>query len=294
MNWRPLGHIFKTRWYAQTPTPLVLEDRVRVYFAERSADNRSFIRFVDLDLDDPTKLLGEPSWRVLESGKPGAFDSCGQMPSFAELNRGEVDLYYSGWLAPAGDVPYHNATGLARGRDDGHFVRKHDGPILDRTKDEPYLAVTPCVVGKRMWYISGLRWGQIAGRYEPIYVIRHAAQYDDEWERDGEDVIPQAHPLECFSRPWIWKRDWNEWHMWYCHRSAIDYRDGPNAYRIGYATSQDGYDWTRRDEEFHLERGEWDAAMQCYPAVFEAKGKLFMLHNGNSFGKYGFGLAVAE
>lgn len=303
MKWRALGRVFDTDYYAQTPTPLVLEDRVRVYFASRDERGRSFIRYVDLSNFDPTMIiarpteymLGAPVPPVLENGKPGAFDSCGQMPSYAQLRRGDVDLYYSGWLAPAGDTPYHNATGLARSLDGGAtFRRVHEGPVLDRTPDEPYLAVTPCLAGNRLWYISGLRWETIAGRPEPIYVIRHAELYEGTgWDRDGEDVIPQRHAQECFSRPWVVKVSDREWRMWFCFRNALDYRNGQGAYRIGYATSVDGREWSRHDE-VQLERGGWDSTMQCYPAVFESKGNLYMLYNGNTFGKHGFGLAVAE
>jgi hypothetical protein len=31
--------------------------------------------------------------------------------------------------------------------------------------------------------------------------------------------------------------------------------------------------------------------MQCYPHVFECDGKVYLLYNGNEFGRYGFGLA---
>jgi hypothetical protein len=34
--------------------------------------------------------------------------------------------------------------------------------------------------------------------------------------------------------------------------------------------------------------------MICYPFVFEHKGKIYMLYNGNDYGKEGFGLAVLE
>ena len=34
--------------------------------------------------------------------------------------------------------------------------------------------------------------------------------------------------------------------------------------------------------------------MQCYPNVFEMDNEIYMLYNGNAFGKYGFGLAKLE
>ena len=36
----------------------------------------------------------------------------------------------------------------------------------------------------------------------------------------------------------------------------------------------------------------WDSEMICYPYIFEHRGLLYMLYNGNGYGKTGFGLAV--
>ncbi len=296
MKWRALGQVFKTDSYGQTPTPLVLDDRVRVYIAERDPRGNAFISYLDLDLENPTMLLGmhRPSAQVLSNGLPGTFDDEGQMPSFAMRNGENVNLYYSGWNT-RNTVPYHNATGVAVSFDSGQtFERPFEGPILDRTPEEPYLAVTPSLCAGKTFYVSGIRWDMIDGRYEPIYVICSAESKDGvHWKRDGVPMIPQNHPQECFSRPWVINSG-ALWHMWYCYRSALDYRDGRGAYRIGYAISIDGRDWQRKDDEFELKRSDWDATMQCYPAVFQASGRLWMLYNGNTFGRKGFGLAVAE
>jgi len=40
--------------------------------------------------------------------------------------------------------------------------------------------------------------------------------------------------------------------------------------------------------------GDWDSDMLCYPHAFECRGKVYLLYNGNEFGRYGFGLAVLE
>ena len=38
----------------------------------------------------------------------------------------------------------------------------------------------------------------------------------------------------------------------------------------------------------------WDSEMLCYPHVFKCDDNIFMLYNGNQFGRYGFGLAVLD
>lgn len=299
MKWQPLGVVYRTDSWAQTPTPLVLADRTRMFVAARDSDGKSFTKFVDLDRDDPTKVLGE-SGCVLGRGKPGCFDQDGSMPSFAaQDSKGNVWLYYSGWTA-CKTTPYHNATGVAVTKDSGlTFERVFEGPILDRAPEEPYLAVTPCLFEGRMWYVGGLRWQEVAGKWEPIYCIHVATLTEDlNFARNGV-AMPQSFADECFSRPWVFKTcDKSDplgvhW-MIYSFRNANDYRDGPGAYRLGCAFSLDrGLTWKRLDEQFNLPRTPgFDDTMQAYAATFETGGKTFMVYNGNSFGRYGFALAV--
>lgn len=67
-------------------------------------------------------------------------------------------------------------------------------------------------------------------------------------------------------------------------------------YRIGYAESEDGIRWNREDSAVQLSpvREAWDSAAVAYPHVFEHRGSLFMLYNGNDYGRTGFGLAMLE
>ena len=64
-------------------------------------------------------------------------------------------------------------------------------------------------------------------------------------------------------------------------------------YRIGYSHSNDGINWKNKLDKvgIDLSNSGWDSEMICYPFVFDHKGKRYMLYNGNSYGKYGFGLA---
>lgn len=303
MNWKKLGLVFETSTYAQTPTPLVLDDRIRVYIAERDERGKSFMTYVDVARDDPTRILGRSPRRVLQNGAPGAFDDEGQMPSFAMRAGHGVNLYYSGWNT-RNTVPYHNATGVAASNDGGEtFFRQYEGPILDRSPLEPHLAVTPCIYPgdgdmARMLYIAGLRWEYIASRWEPIYSIFQAYSTNGvQWLRRGVPIFKQLHERECFSRPWVVRDQAGGFHCWFSFRSAIDYRDGPGAYRIGYAHSKDGWIWERSDWNAGIKVGEgadFDNKMICYPAVAEVNGRLFMFYNGNTFGRFGFGVAEAQ
>jgi len=66
-------------------------------------------------------------------------------------------------------------------------------------------------------------------------------------------------------------------------------------YRIRKAISMDGIKWERIKEiELDVSESGWDSEMVCYPYVFEYNDKLYMLYNGNGYGKTGIGLAILE
>jgi hypothetical protein len=67
-------------------------------------------------------------------------------------------------------------------------------------------------------------------------------------------------------------------------------------YRIGYAESSDGIAWQRDDRAVGLHPSDdgWDSMALAYPCVFKHNGSLFMLYNGNDYGRTGFGIAVLE
>jgi hypothetical protein len=78
--------------------------------------------------------------------------------------------------------------------------------------------------------------------------------------------------------------------MWYSIRSRT------RPYRLGYAESADGLQWTRHDAEVGLARSPagWDSEMVCYPAVIDVRGRRLLFYNGNRHGATGFGVAVLE
>ena len=85
--------------------------------------------------------------------------------------------------------------------------------------------------------------------------------------------------------------------MFFCYRHATGFRDKKErGYRIGYAYSTDLTTWTRDDEKVGIDVSEegWDSDMLCYPHVFHCDDKVYLLYNGNDFGRNGFGLAVLE
>lgn len=308
--WQKLGLIFKLNQHMQPwmkshalmPTPLLLKDRIRVYFTVRHADGASRICFADVDRADPTNILHVHDKPLLEPGAIGTFDDSGTVGTFALEHEGKIYLYYNGYNVRV-KVPWSNAIGLAVSEDGGTTFRKaFEGPVIDRNHLEPYFAITPWILKEngqfRCWYTSATGWVPVEGKApEPLYVIKYAQSADGvTWARENRTCIHPLDAEEANARGSVIKHG-GLYKMWFIFRGSRDFRDGTDAYRMGYAESADGLTWTRDDARAGIPpgaEGEWDARMQAYPAVIEADGRLLMFYNGNGFGAEGFGCAVRQ
>ena len=165
--------------------------------------------------------------------------------------------------------------------------------FLGTDKEDPISLSYPYVIFHegiyKMWYGSTIDWTSENG--EMIHVIKYATSKDGEdWEKHGIAIPYEIGVAQAFSRPSV-IIDEKGYHMWY------SYRDGSGRkYRIGYSHSLDGVNWENKLDSVGINTSEqgWDSEMICYPFVFDHKGKRYMLYNGNSYGKFGFGLAILD
>jgi len=305
MTWKLIRHFdsksiqVQGAGYMQGPVALNCGNLIRVYYAARDFDGKSFPTYFELDINNLDRIIYIHKDSIIPRGPCGTFDDDGIMPACALQVDENIWMYYSGWNRRI-TIPYHNTTGLAISEDGGRsFRRMFNGPILDRTPYEPFMSVTPWVIKSdiwSMWYVSGISWIDIDGHLEPTYGIRHAKSIDGiTWIREKNFVIPMRHSEEAIARPTVIFKN-NTFHMWYSFRNSRNFRDGDGSYRIGYAYSIDGGKWIRADQLNKVPRSglEWDSHMQCYPYVIDIKENFYMFYNGNSFGKTGIGLAIWE
>ena len=259
---------------------------------------RTVTTFIEVEADNPSNVLYVHDRPVLSLGKLGAFDDSGAMPSCI-VNHLEGSSCFIR-LEPGVTVPYRNAVGLAVSDDDGlTFQRVFDGPIVDRTRFEPYFCASPFAIideGKwKLWYASSTGFVIVGGKPEPLYQVKHAESADGcEWTRTKEPCLHYKFEGEANARPCVIKEN-GVYRMWYCFRGSADYRtERKESYRIGYAESHDGVSWTRMDDLVGIDRSEqgWDSIMMEYPFVYLHKGMKHMLYNGNGFGESGIGYAV--
>jgi hypothetical protein len=145
-----------------------------------------------------------------------------------------------------------------------------------------------------MWYCSGTGWLTINEKYEHAYDIKHACCEDGiDWRASGKTSIAQGTVEEAITRPFVMKNG-ASYEMWFCYRGSRAFRDGSDAYRIGFASSNDLQSWQRRDNALAPSDNGWDSKMVAYPALIHLNDRLLMFYNGNGFGAGGFGVAVSE
>jgi sucrose-6-phosphate hydrolase SacC (GH32 family) len=319
MIWHKLGRIFNPErhtlpngcvQFAQSPQALVFDDFVRIYFSTRGPRDAagkytSQVAFVDMEknLRDCIRVSDRT---VMPLGEPGCFDEHGIFPINVVRDKDRILAYTTGWNRRQ-SVSVDTAVGLAVSTDQGMtFQRVGQGPVLAASLHEPFLvgdAFVRLFDGVwHMWYIFGTRWAHYATENteaERTYKIGHATSADGiAWQKDEarQIISDRLGPDESQALPTV-IRIGTRYHMFFCYRESFDFRHAAGrGYRIGHAWSDDLEDWTRDDEDPSLTGtcGEWDSDMQCYPHVFECDGKVYLLYNGNDFGRGGFGLAELE
>jgi predicted GH43/DUF377 family glycosyl hydrolase len=309
VKWNKCGLIYsvsgQSEWehsHTHKPTPLLIDSKtLRIYFGVRGADGKTRTTFVDVAPDHPTRILRVSPRPVLDLGPIGAFDDSGANVCSLVRNGDSIYMYYIGWN-PSTTVHTRNSIGLAISKDGGEtFERAYYGPVLDRNKDEPYYTGAVDVAGGndgfRMWYTSGTEWVMINGKPEIRYHIKYAESADGiDWVRPGISCIPPKTSTEATARPSVLRIN-GKYLMWYSRREIDGFRSRRESmYRAGFAISDDGISWNRRDELAGLEPSSegWDSEAIAYPYAMDLSGRLLLFYNGNGFGQSGFGYATGE
>ena len=309
MKWIKKGHIFKpsgelewSKGYAQIPRALVLNDRIRIFYATRYFDDKnnpiSQTSFIDVDKNDLTKVLYIHNKPVLELGVKGSFSEYGIHPTMLVPYNNSIFFYYQGWQR-SNKFPYVTEIGLAKSLDDGFsFTKIGETPVLKKSAFDPFFVNGVFVKEFQnkfyMWYSSGIKWIDNNGKKESVYLIKSATSEDlNNWNLNANFCVPIKVKDECQNSATVISFE-NKFHMWFCYRPALDFRNTDRGYRIGYAWSEDLVSWTRDDSKVGIDISQedlWDSKMICYPYIFELDKRIIMLYCGNYFGESGFGYA---
>jgi len=314
MKWEKIGKVFdpndyqfpdNSKEFAQSPQTLVLDDFIRIYFSTRAVESTgmflSNIAYVDFS-KDLKKVIGVSNHTVIPLGELGTFDEHGIFPINPYKDGYRILAYTCGWSRRV-SVSVETSIGVVYSEDNGKtFKRLGQGPILSSSINEPVLVGDGFVQKYNntyfMWYIFCKTWIKATESETParVYKIAYATSLDGiNWDKVEakqivSDVIDQN---ECQALPTVVEHN-GIYHMVFCFRHASDFRTNPKrGYKLGYAYSNDLKNWIRDDAKlnFNLPDEGWDSEMMCYPHLFKVDDQIFLLYNGNNFGRYGFGAA---
>jgi hypothetical protein len=301
MQWKKLGPLVlpdeKYYWmesYAGPSFALVENGGVKILVTGRDRNNVSRIGAVECSYADGKFGIAKISDKPLfDIGELGTFDESGVSYPWLVQVKDKVYMFYVGWVN-GGKNRFQNFTGLAISTDGMKtFQRVKRVPILDRTDAEPVGSGSCSVFIEdgvwKMYYTAFDDWEEFGQKNKPHYNLKFAYSKDGiNWIREKKVIIDYKDSNEhIIGKPMVIKEN-GIYKLWYSHRGE--------AYRIGYAESADGLNYTRKDKEVGITVSEsgWDSEMQEYAYVFDFRGNRYMIYNGNNFGKTGLGVAVLE
>ena len=314
-KWKKLGLVFRPQevtgrsWlkeFAQAPSVLIFDEFIRVYFSCRSLpDDRgqytSYSAYVDLNRKNLFEIKNIAKAPILELGELGTFDEFGTYPISVIRNGDAVVAYYGGWTR-CESIPFTVSIGIAISNNNGeNFAKLGKGPVLSCNVYDPFVVSGPKIRRFNnqwcLWYVAGTEWLRNGGKPEAVYKIRMATSDDGlNWTRSGRNILEnRLEENECQASPDVFFHN-NKYHMFFCYKYCLDFRNNRRGYRIGYAVSDDMEHWARDDSKAGIELSEagWDSESVSYPHVFSLDGEIYMFYLGNHFGRYGFGLAQLD
>lgn len=274
-----------------TPHAMLLNDEViRVYGGVRDKHGISRIIYLDVEAKKPENIIQISDKPVLDIGEKGCFDDNGMILGDIVNVEGALYMYYVGFQHVQ-KVKFYAFSGLAISTDGGETFQRHSQvPVLDRTETGRFGRCIHTVLYEdnlfKCYYAVINGWKHINHIPYPVYNI---------WYTQSEDGIhfPAAEDDLCIDtrgqeyrigRPKVYKTK-HGYEMYYT-RDLVT-----KEYVAGYACSEDGKAWTRKDEELKLvpSGSGFDSEMACYPVKLKCNYGTYLFYNGNGMGKEGFG-----
>lgn len=299
MKWNKLGQIFTVSGtykeiisHASNPLAFHLYDDVfRIFYSGRDVFNKSSVSFIDIDIIT-FEHVNNPDKVVFSYGQEGSFYSHGVSIGNCYSQNDKEYILFMGWQFKEGEH-WRGDIGRLQIIDKKHLTLDPIQAFMEIDEEDKISLSYPWVMFHegiyKMWYGSTIDW--TSENDEMIHVIKYATSTDGEnWKKHGIAIPYEIGVAQAFSKPSVYIDDIG-YHMWYSYRSG-----NGTTYRIGYSHSKDGINWERKHNEVGIDvsNSGWDSEMICYPFVFEHKNNMYMLYNGNGYGKSGFGIAKFE
>ncbi|MDD6482798.1 MAG: hypothetical protein PUF65_11135 [Lachnospiraceae bacterium] len=274
-----------------TPHAMVIEPGIiRIWGGTRDSEGVSRIKYIDVDENDPRKILKISDRVSLDVGNPGCFDDNGVILGDVLRVGNQIYMYYVGFQHVQ-KVKFYAFSGLAISSDNGEsFKRYSETPILDRTTTGRFGRCIHTVLYDqgvfRCYYAIINDWKYINNIPYPVYDIWYTESKDGiHFENvDRTLCVTTENDEYRIGRPKVYKTE-NGYEMFYT-RDLVT-----KDYIVGRAVSKDGIVWTRCDDSFVIEKSAqgWDSEMACYPVKLKTSNNTYIFYNGNGMGKTGVG-----
>ena len=273
--------------YASNPLIIKITEQInRLFFNSRDENNRSSIYSID--------LLGEDFATISDSirlqhafGQANSFYSHG-ISIGNSFKLGEKNyISIMGWKNNPGEH-WSGRIGKVEVDSNSDLMRIDEKVWFDLDEEDPISLSYPAIYQEgttlSMWYGSTVTWD--SGNGEMLHILKEKRSKDGINFISSTSVIPfKMDQAQAFSRPSI---------VNYNNRNlmAYSYRGSNDKYKIGFVWLDDFSTATQVGgiPPFLPSRENWENEMVEYPSLFVRNKKLFMLYNGNDYGKTGIGI----
>ena len=278
-----------------TPNPyLINENTIRIYASFRDKEGVGRIGFIDVSAQNPSKIIKISEKPVLDIGSDGCFDDNGVILGDVLKVNEKIYMYYVAFQHVQ-KAKFYAFSGLAISGDEGKtFKRIKRTPVMDRTEEGLFGRCIHSVIYDkekdlfRVWYSVIYDWTYINNIPYPTYDIKYIESKDGiHFEEEGVQCIKCNKDEYRIGRPRVRILPEGKYEMRYTSDTYS------KEYISGYAESNDGINWVRKDELGWLRKSEqgFDSEMACYPVVIDTKYGTYMFYDGNGMGLGGFGYA---
>lgn len=296
-HWRAIGKIFtpsgrdeKLFTHAANPLAVPMDEHIyRVFFNARDSKNRSSIGAVDIDFDD-LKIVKEHERAFFSFDPQSDYFNHGVSIGNCFQYKGKHYIGFMGWHFPD-NHHWQGNIGLLHLTDDFEIELHSHTPWLMaedlglHSLSYPWIEARPSGL-LDVWLGGTVSWD--AGNGEMLHKIIHLeSDFEGNYNITGNDIPHEIGKAQAFSRPSVYEDEAGRKHMVFSYRAGQK-----DTYKIGYSRYKNGkWQFPEPISLLQHQNSKWDNQMIEYPFTFFYQNNLFMLYNGNDFGKTGFGLA---
>jgi hypothetical protein len=277
--------------YASNPAAMAIRDsQVRIYFNSRDRQNRSNIYSIDLYGEKLEPDYSSISLQHSHGTKDSYFSHGLSVGQIFSMNN-EKSLSVMGWKNYV-DKHWEGRIGYIPFDAQGNLTQLLPKPWMDLDNQDSislsYPAIYEDINSTVIWYGSTLTWD--AGNGEMLHILKEARLSSDGRVIKGDKKLPYVlGSAQAFSRPAVVQIDKD-------FLLAYSYRGNTTKYRIGFMLLGNFNSASHLGgiSAFLTSKNEWESEMVEYPSFFSFQDQLFMLYNGNAFGKTGIGIVRIE